>query len=118
MKCICCNNSIKNIESQAGNSLSLEDSVFGNIKKYNRLIEKAENRMWSNGVVGNISAGYGSSHDGGQYVIAICDDCIQSKLDEGVLAYTGHYIFKDIKGDIEKYRKIWRRNNNLDNLDI
>jgi len=31
------------------------------------------------GVVEKISAGYGSSLDGNQYVLAICDSCIMEK---------------------------------------
>lgn len=95
--------------------MSQEDAVFTSKEGISGTI-KAENRMWLDGVVGNISAGYGSVHDGDMFVISICDECIKEKKDSGVLAYTGNYMFKDIQQDVDRYRKIWRRNNNLDNL--
>jgi len=39
------------------------------------------NSMWNDGIVDIISIGYGSKFDGDQYIIAICDDCIESKLE-------------------------------------
>jgi hypothetical protein len=56
--------------------------------------------------------------DGDQFVIAICDDCITEKLEEGIIAYTGNYMFNGqvIEEKVEKYKKIWRRNNNLSDL--
>jgi len=35
--------------------------------------------MWNGGIVGRISAGYGSLLDGDMYVLAICDDCVKLK---------------------------------------
>lgn len=117
MKCICCNKSITPIYE----NLSLEDCVFKiEERRQGNTIHQiqAENRMWLNGVVANISAGFGSSHDGGQFVIAVCDDCLLNKMEEGAIALTGDYISRSeiILERLEKYRIIWRRNNNLDNL--
>lgn len=113
MKCVCCDKFIKCIHED----MSQEDAVFTSKEGRSETI-KAENRMWLDGVIGNISAGYGSVHDGDMFVIAICDKCIKEKKDTGVLAYTGNYMFKGevVQQDIDKYRKIWRRNNNLDEL--
>lgn len=110
MKCICCNKFIKCIHD----NVSQEDAVF-TIEKNGSEYKKAENRMWLDGVTGNISAGYGSIHDGDMFVIAICDDCIKEKKDSGSLAYIGSYMFLNPE-KLEKYRKIWRRFNNLDEL--
>ena len=122
MKCICCGNRIKN----GDNTMSLEESVFLNEERPAKMGHsswyRAENLMWTDGVVGNISAGFGSDCDGDKFVIAICDECVKIKLNDGSLAYMGNYMFGDsneeVNSDIEKYKKIWRRNNNLDNLDI
>jgi len=43
---------------------------------------KPEKAMWDSGLVGRIGAGYGSEHDTDTFLIAICDDCITSKLME------------------------------------
>jgi len=42
---------------------------------------------FSDGVVGKISAGFGSSHDGDVYVIGICDKCIDKKKIQPVSNY-------------------------------
>ncbi len=117
MKCVCCNKPIKAIYGD----ISQEESVFKVQEKRNgnTIVEiKAENRMWLDGVVGNISAGYGSSKDGDQYVIAICDDCITEKIEDGSMAHTGNYMSRttEVLNIIEENKKKWRRNNNLDEL--
>ncbi len=76
----------------------------------------AENRMWLYGVVANVSAGYGSSLDGDQFVIAVCDNCLLDKVEDGTIAYTGNCLGGDHINKLEKYKKIWRRSNNLDDL--
>lgn len=50
---------------------------------------------WNDGIVENISAGYGSKLDGDQFTIAICDRCILDKQKENVIFYTGNYMFVD-----------------------
>lgn len=113
MKCICCNKSINPLHTD----LSHEEAVFKTEKGKNSQI-KAENRMWSDGVVGNISAGFGSVLDGGMFVIAVCDDCIREKVESGVIAYTGNYMFgtPSVSEEIDRCRKIWRRSNNIEDL--
>lgn len=39
---------------------------------------------WLDGTVSIISFGYGSRYDMSQYYIAICDDCIESLIREGL----------------------------------
>ncbi len=70
------------------------------------------------GVVSNISAGFGSSLDGDQFVIAVCDNCLLNKVEDGTIALTGNYMSHDdvMIERLEKYKKIWRRSNNLDTL--
>lgn len=120
MKCICCNKKINHLN--IGASPSDEDAIFLTIEKKRGdgtiFHERAENRLWVDGVVGNISAGYGSSNDGSVYVIGVCDDCISIKVKEGSIAYTSNYICQndEVKSEIENSKKIFRRNNNLDNL--
>ena len=113
MLCICCDRMI----TYGDDDLSEEDAIFTEIDKGKYRL-KAENRLWTGGVVGNISGGYGSIHDGSKYVIGICDDCVTLKLNEGKLSFTGNYMFDDpsIDKEVEKYKKIWRRNNNLSKL--
>jgi uncharacterized membrane protein len=40
---------------------------------------KDENRMWNEGVVEKITAGFGSKFDLDSFLIAICDECIEKK---------------------------------------
>ena len=62
--------------------------------------------------------GYGSTHDGDQFVIAICDDCIKENLKDATILYYGNYMYGgDYANDeIEKSKKTYRRRNSLDKL--
>jgi len=44
--------------------------------------------MWDGGVVGTMWGGYGSTHDGDGYYIALCDACLEAKLP--LLEYRGN----------------------------
>ena len=64
-------------------------------------------------------AGYGSIHDGDQFVIAICDDCIKENLEDATLLYYGNYMYDlDVTGtnEKEKSKQKYRRRKNLDNI--
>ena len=87
MLCICCDRMI----TYGDDDLSEEDAIFTEIDKGKYRL-KAENRLWTGGVVGNISGGYGSIHDGSKYVIGICDDCVTLKLNEVKLSFNGNFI--------------------------
>lgn len=118
MKCICCE---RNIVRPYDKEISEEDYIWS-IRSYgkdNSQKERAENRMWIDGLVANVSAGYGSTLDGNMYVIAICDECTKKKHQEGIIAYTGDYIINDKEFNeemIEESKKLWRRDQNLDKL--
>lgn len=126
MKCICCEKNI--IKPGYPDSDMSEEDYIWSIRRYgkdNERIEKAENRSWRDGLVANVSAGYGSKYDGSMYVIAICDNCIEKKHNSGVIAFIGDYLedFDDfsnygsfISNMINESKKIWRRDQNLDKL--
>lgn len=61
LQCICCGEDVKKLYPD-------EDTP-----------EARPNQMWEDGIVDNVSAGYGSSVDGNMYLIAVCDDCIKLK---------------------------------------
>ncbi len=53
--------------------------------------DKPEQDMWSGGIVGRISAGYGSTLDGDIFIVAICDKCLKNE-DSGQPEYVGRYM--------------------------
>mgnify|MGYP003418140433 FL=1 len=80
-------------------------------------IHTIDNEMVSGGIIQIISAGYGSTHDGDKLIIAICDSCIESNLEDGTILYFDNYMFKEYgKESVEKSKKIYLRRKNLDNL--
>lgn len=85
----------------------------------NRIVEvKAGSRMWLNGVVGQISAGFGSNQDGSEFVIGICDNCIKDKIEDGTIANIGNYMLRteEMQKILQENRIKWRRFNNLDQV--
>jgi len=124
MKCVCCDGKVRALDSYDKEIKNEEDAVFKTIKrvfgdKDDKIsYTKAENRMWGDGIVGNISAGYGSKKDGDCYVIAICDECVEAKKLNGTIAHVGDYMMPDYytEHEEEEARKIWRRYNQLDDL--
>ena len=44
------------------------------------------------GIVEKVSAGYGSIHDGDQYLIAICDKCITEAKENKKIIYIRNYM--------------------------
>lgn len=121
MYCICCDkNKVTPHEysRNKSNKLSEEDILWKHEKLENGKSKTINNDMVTGGIIHIIEAGYGSKHDGDQIIIAICDDCIFDKLDDGTLLYFGNYMgFSDISDeDIEKSKKTYRRRKNLDEL--
>lgn len=127
MKCICCERNV--VKPTFSGSLRDGENQILNEEDYiwktthhgeNRTMEKAENRMWDDGIVSNIAAGYGSKHDGSMYVISICDECIDKKQNDGIIAFVGDYLFANhvdfTDGLINESKKLWRRDQNLDKL--
>ena len=82
-------------------------------RKYTSTID---NEMIAGGIIQIVTAGYGRNHDGDKFIIAICDDCIQSNLDDGTLLLfkSGSYITPE--EDLEKSKKIYKRRKRLDDL--
>jgi hypothetical protein len=73
-----------------------------------------DSQMWSGGVVGIISAGYGSTNDGNVYFVGICDKCLDMANEKGnaVFLYdymnNGEEINKNYRNEYNKilHRKI------------
>jgi hypothetical protein len=127
MYCICCkkNNVIPNTPP-VSSKISTEDSppqheediLWKDSKRPDGSLVNVNNEMIDNGIIHIIDAGYGSTHDGDQFVIAICDDCIKENLADATLLYYGNYMYGgDYANDeIEKSKKKYRRRKNLDDI--
>jgi hypothetical protein len=127
MYCICCkkNNVIPNtppisskIATEDSPPQHEEDILWKDSKRKDGSLVNVNNEMIDNGIIHIIDAGYGSTHDGDQLVIAICDDCIKENLKDATILYYGNYMYGgDYANDeIEKSKKAYRRRKNLDNL--
>ena len=53
---------------------------------------KDDEKMWNDGIVFKMSAGYGSKLDGNMFMGAICDECIDTMAQIDSLKYIGDYI--------------------------
>jgi hypothetical protein len=127
MYCICCkkNNVIPNTPP-VSSKISTEDSppqheediLWKDSKRPDGSLVNVNNEMIDNGIIHIIDAGYGSTHDGDQFIIAICDYCIKENLGDATLLYYGNYMYGgDYANDeIERSKKAYRRRKNLDNL--
>jgi len=47
--------------------------------------EEFEQQMWEGGTVDKLYMPYGSRLDGNVYILAICDDCVETKCKEGII---------------------------------
>jgi len=128
MYCICCkkNNVIPNTPS-ISSKISTEDSppqheediLWKDSKRPDGSLVNVNNEMIDNGIIHIIDAGYGSTHDGDQFIIAICDDCIKENLGDATLLYYGNYMGYGnnmIEDEVENSKKAYRRRKNLDKL--
>jgi hypothetical protein len=120
MMCICCDEKISLYLTDKNE----EDVVFNKEKRgihgepEEEIILDAGSQMWKDGVVDLISAGYGSIHDGDEFIIAICDECLNKKIMTGHIAYIDNYVGESIKGS-EKYKSAriaWRRYNRINDI--
>ena len=75
IKCICCDKVIDRTD-----------------KKSTHLPDSDE---WNYGMVGTISANYGSIHDSDVFFIGVCDECITKKREEGTLIFRYNYLFDE-----------------------
>lgn len=123
MMCICCDSKVELLKVNK-EELNEEEEVFRKEIKINpttksNYIVHAGQNMWGDGVVDMVSAGYGSTLDGNQYIIAVCDNCLRKKTMTGHIAYIGDYMTTLDVTEEEYYknaRTAWRRYNNIDNL--
>jgi hypothetical protein len=121
MYCISCKkNNVIPENYRSGFSETEEDVLyFKKERKADGSTLNINNEMVDNGIIHIIDAGYGSKHDGDQFIIAICDDCINQNKEDGTLLYYGNYMYYDekfVEEEKEKSKKIYRRRNNLDGL--
>ena len=122
--CICCDKKINIIPINSDDKNNEEDIVFNKRKRQihdehdSEEIIDASSQMWLDGIIGLVSAGYGSNYDGDEFIIAICDECIEKKKMTGNIAYINNYMGYPIKDD-EDYKNsriAWRRYNRIDDL--
>ena len=122
MYCICCKkNNVTPLEKGMINNESSEEDLIWKKEKRKKdgSLVNVNNEMINNGIIHIIDAGYGSTHDGDQIILAICDDCIKENLEDATLLYYGNYMYPHenfIVEDVEKSKQKYRRRNNLDNL--
>jgi hypothetical protein len=128
MYCICCkkNNVIPETFSYTKESMrgveekvEEEDILWKDSKRPDGSLVNVNNEMIDNGIIHIIDAGYGSTHDGDQFIIAICDDCIKENLQDATLLYWGNYMggYGDmITNEVEKSKQKYRRRKNLDDI--
>lgn len=125
MYCICCNKdkvipfdgSYKLRKDPNHPKLTEEDILWKNEKTKDGKFETVNSEMVSDGIIQIIDAGYGSKRDGDQFIIAICDDCINKNLEDGTLLYFGNYMDSYfVEESIEKSKRTYRRRKNLDEL--
>jgi hypothetical protein len=133
MYCICCkkNNVVPENRSYTKESKKLaikvgmeediqeEDILWKDSKRPDGSLANVNNEMIDNGIIHIIDAGYGSNHDGDQFVIAICDDCIKENLEDATLLYYGNYMYGRggyVEEEREKSKQKYRRRKNLDKL--
>ena len=119
MYCICCKKNNVIPENYRSGFSETEEDVLYFKKERNGSTLNINNEMVDNGIIHIIDAGYGSKHDGDQFIIAICDDCIKENKEDGTLLYYNNYMYSDekfIEKEKEKSKKIYRRRKNLDGL--
>ena len=96
MYCICCKkNNVIPLDPHRVNKYakSEEDLIWKKEKRKDGSLVNVNNEMINNGIIHIIDAGYGSTHDGDQIILAICDDCIKENLENATLLYWGNYMY-------------------------
>lgn len=121
MYCICCkkNNVVPIDTTTAKNNVSLkieEEILWGKNSRKDGSFVNVNTEMIDNGIIHIIDAGYGSTHDGDQIILAICDDCIRQNLEDATLLYYGNYMLSDVVEEVENSTKKYRRRKKLDDL--
>jgi len=75
---------------------------------------KFEELVWDHGVVEKMYGNYGSVYDGDVFYIALCDDCINKKKEQGSILVINNYM--GIKLDLKEENKYFERKLKLKNL--
>ena len=123
MYCICCNKN--NVIPYDGSyklsphhrEVTEEDLLWKKDKTTDGKYKTINHSMIEGGIIHIIDAGYGSTHDGDQIIIAICDDCIKDKVKDGTLLYFDNYMGSSwVTKNVDESKKIYRRRKNLDKL--
>ncbi len=123
MYCICCKkNNVKvslPVREEESQIFTEEDILWKVGRRPDGSLVNVNNEMIDNGIIHIIDAGYGSKHDGDQFVIAICDKCIKTNLEDATLLYYGNYMFATeefVEQERETSKQKYRRRKNLDDL--
>ncbi len=125
MYCICCKKNNVTPEKLSYTKKSIigmeekveeEDILWKNSKRPDGSLTSVNNEMVNNGIIHIIDAGYGSKHDGDQFIIAICDDCIKENLQDSTLLYYSNYMYGEDCEEVKKSKQKYRRRKNLDGL--
>jgi hypothetical protein len=88
MYCICCNkNNVKPLEDSFTGQKSETELLFLNGMRENGRDRTVSNLNVNGGIIHIIEAGYGSTHDGDKWIIAICDGCIEQKKEDATLLF-------------------------------
>jgi hypothetical protein len=61
-------------------------------KEVTQLPDSEDYEMVDSGVVGRLTAGYGSRHDGSIMQVGLCDGCIEKLTQEGKIKEIDNYI--------------------------
>ena len=123
MYCICCNKN--NVIPYDGSyklgsdphhpEVTEEDLLWKKDKTTDGKYKTINHSMIEGGIIHIIDAGYGSTHDGDQIIIAICDECIAKNLEDSTLLYfSGSYNSSD--NLVKQSKSRYRRRKNLDKL--
>ena len=65
----------------------------------NDIAGQIDEEMLEDAVAGHMTGGYGSTHDGDNLLIAVCDACVEIKKASGHIIYNGNYMFPDDEND-------------------
>ncbi len=107
-KCVVCDAPVVPLELYPGNPKSYQDmfKMLHRVLSYNvsdlspkmeqnNLPGDPQSEMINDGVIGGICANYGSSYDGDVFQIAICDSCIEKKMETGGIIFDHNYMGLD-----------------------
>ncbi len=80
------------------------------------LFDVNDNILTIEGVIEDITVGYGSKYDGHKLLISICDKCIESTLNNGTVLLLDTMFL--LKKEVEKSKKVFSRRKKLDDLEL